>query len=273
VLEVGLRLHHTYGTPVIPGSALKGLAATFCHTSWGQAHLSSVDEPVGDFRRGGRYHALLFGTTEASGEIEFHDAWLTPESLGTAFHLDVMTPHHREWQLDKAAPSDLDSPVPVSFLSVSGMFDVRLSWAGPSGVPNAQIDAWTALAMDLVIAALDERGIGGKTRSGYGRLTRTGVAAATPAPRRIDPPKAGERVEARLLVDKTRNGGWKAVHVASQLAGSIVNTADVPASQVAGDAVELIVHHANPRAIGFSYPTGPASPGQPRRAHAKARPR
>lgn len=27
VLETGIRLHHTYGLPIIPGSALKGLAA------------------------------------------------------------------------------------------------------------------------------------------------------------------------------------------------------------------------------------------------------
>src|SRR5208282_6501432 len=34
VLKMGLRLHHTYGTPIIPGSALKGLASHYCHGVW-----------------------------------------------------------------------------------------------------------------------------------------------------------------------------------------------------------------------------------------------
>ncbi len=35
VLETGIRLHHTYGMPIIPGSALKGLAAHYCDQIWG----------------------------------------------------------------------------------------------------------------------------------------------------------------------------------------------------------------------------------------------
>ena len=37
VLETGLRLHHTYGMPILPGSALKGLAAHYCDQVWGSA--------------------------------------------------------------------------------------------------------------------------------------------------------------------------------------------------------------------------------------------
>lgn len=36
VLETGLTLNHTYGTPMIPGTALKGLAAHYCHKAWGE---------------------------------------------------------------------------------------------------------------------------------------------------------------------------------------------------------------------------------------------
>ena len=36
VLEAGLRLHHTYGVPLVPGSALKGLAAHYAHEVWGE---------------------------------------------------------------------------------------------------------------------------------------------------------------------------------------------------------------------------------------------
>src|SRR5438552_14188356 len=51
VLETGIRLHHTYGLPLVPGSALKGLAAHYCNQVWG---------PTGEkFRRDtGEYHRL-----------------------------------------------------------------------------------------------------------------------------------------------------------------------------------------------------------------------
>ena len=42
VLECGLRLHHTYGTPIIPGSALKGLTAHYCRDVWGQRRSSAI---------------------------------------------------------------------------------------------------------------------------------------------------------------------------------------------------------------------------------------
>src|SRR5437660_6750837 len=35
ILETGITLHHTYGVPMIPGTALKGLAAHYCDQVWG----------------------------------------------------------------------------------------------------------------------------------------------------------------------------------------------------------------------------------------------
>ena len=79
VLEIGITLHHTYGVPVIPGSALKGLAAAYCAKVWGE-----TGETCETYRRepvGASYRAL-FGTGDDSGCIVFHDAWILPESLG-----------------------------------------------------------------------------------------------------------------------------------------------------------------------------------------------
>jgi CRISPR-associated protein Cmr6 len=64
VLETGLRLHHTYGVPIIPGSALKGLASHYANDVWGQRHDATASEANTVFRRGGAYHSLLFGTTD-----------------------------------------------------------------------------------------------------------------------------------------------------------------------------------------------------------------
>ena len=101
--------------PILPGSALKGLAAYYCDQVW-----RTTEEK---FKKGGTYHRLLFGTTDDSGCITFHDAWYVPEaSDATPLKLDVMTPHHPKWNdiSEPVAPTDFDSPIPVPFLSVTG---------------------------------------------------------------------------------------------------------------------------------------------------------
>lgn len=263
VLETGLRLHHTYGVPIIPGSALKGLASHYCHDVWGQRHAEAPPEENPLFRRDGSYHRLLFGTSDDGGVITFHDAWITPASLSEgALRLDVITPHHPKWQTNEAPPTDFDSPVPVSFLSVAGTFEVRLSWSGPAAAPPAQRESWPTLAMKLLQEALDEWGIGGKTSSGYGRLVHADAlrtarqvpTTANPA-RQVTLPTPGEIVETQLLEERTRKGGWKARHEPSGLGGPIQNTSDVPADKKVGDRLKLIVAAVNDRELSFRYPT------------------
>jgi CRISPR-associated protein Cmr6 len=261
VLETGLRLHHTYGLPIIPGSALKGLASHYCSDVWGQRHADVPAEENRPFRPREPYHSLLFGTTEDGGAIAFHDALITPESLDRgALRLDVMTPHHPKWQNNEAAPTDFDSPNPVSFVSVSGTFDIRLSWVGPIDTPSDQSEAWTALAMKILCEALAEWGVGGKTSSGYGRLAASGTAANSKPPTpvvRTAPPASGTLVDAKLLAErsKSKTAGWRALHEPSGLSGPIVNTGDVPAEKNPGDLVRLKVHSVNQREISFRYPT------------------
>jgi CRISPR-associated protein Cmr6 len=167
VLETGLTLHHTYGTPVIPGSALKGLSSHYCQAVWGPQNAG--------FNKGGEYYKLFFGATEDSGHMVFHDAWIKPESLIDDPKLgllpDVMTPHHGDYYMADAddnerAPTDFDSPVPVQFLSVGGRFCfvVTCDVEGPDG------EAWAGLALRLLTEALRDWGVGGKTSSAYGRM-------------------------------------------------------------------------------------------------------
>jgi len=201
VLETGIQLHHTYGMPIIPGSALKGLAAHYCDQVWGPTDkrfkkpTKTEDEAYRKFLAGkgpkpeDNFHRLLFGNTDDSGCITFHDAWLTlnsPEPLV----LDVMTPHHPKWLDGSVAPTDFDSPTPVPFLSATGTFRVAVSWHGPE---DKEATCWTERALELLCDALKNWGIGGKTTSGYGRMvdlkdTRfvktspSGMTVATPRP-------------------------------------------------------------------------------------------
>jgi CRISPR-associated protein Cmr6 len=213
VIEAGLRLHHTYGTPLIPGSALKGLTEHYCHDVYG-----TVDE---QYQRGNAYHNLLFGTTDDSGVIRFEDAWMHPDSLGSrdqGLLADVMTPHHQKWQTDdNVAPTDFDSPIPVPFVSVAGRFHVAVCWQGPD---HPQAEAWTDRAMELLQAALAEWGIGGKTSSGYGRLLadertkpiQSASASESSRTERPEPAKApkrqvGSKVKVKVLEPHTKIKG------------------------------------------------------------------
>jgi len=258
VLEAGIRLHQIYGTPLIPGSALKGLAAHYCHEVWGQIQNDKAEEETKKFRNDGDYHRILFGDTDKSGRgmIAFHDAWILPESLKGALRMDVMTPHHQDWQTQKQAPTDFDSPVPVSFLSVSGTFQCLLSWAGPMDHSPEEIQQWLKLAQALLTEALSEWGAGAKTSSGYGRLVPPESLPKQNAsgikPKQVSY-KAGDSVQAVLCEERTKKGGWKAKEKETEMIGPINNSPNVPASLHAGNEVTLEIASFTDK-IAFNYP-------------------
>lgn len=173
-LEFSLRLHPLYGVPIIPGSAIKGLAAHYCHEVWGDGDAK--------FKRDGEFHRLIFGVADDGGVIIFHDAWITPDSLGTgALVRDIMTPHHPDWQVEGVegtAPTDFDSPIPVNCLSVSGGFRFAISWSSPTADGAESREKWLTLVGELIEEAVSDWGIGGKTSSGYGRMAEGGGARA-----------------------------------------------------------------------------------------------
>jgi CRISPR-associated protein Cmr6 len=155
VLETSIALHHTYGVPCIPGSALKGLARHFAEAKrvegWNSEHSK-----------------IVFGNDKKSddavaGYITFFDALYVPNSgeKEQALHSDVMTVHHANYYMKgNVAPADWDDPNPVPFISATGTY--LLALAGP--------EDWTKPTFKLLEFALAEEGIGAKTSSGYGRL-------------------------------------------------------------------------------------------------------
>jgi CRISPR-associated protein Cmr6 len=195
VLEAGIALHPLYGVPYIPGSALKGLAAHYCHTVWGswneafqepleikkeskdskeekEASLQDENTPGrGDFYR------VLFGTTDEAGIVVFHDALISQASLQPrrgGLLEDVLTPHHKAYYGgENAAPSDFDDPVPITFLSMTGDFCFVLTSNGEDTEGEAR--AWVDVAFQILTEALRDWGIGGKTSSGYGRIELTPI--------------------------------------------------------------------------------------------------
>lgn len=177
--DVGLTLHRTWGVPVLPGSAIKGLLAHFVaaaegeHADWtGPGYDSEGKRLV--TQPGSRY-AELFGMPALEGEdaadaargtLVVHDAlWLPPTDKDAVIPVarDVLTVHHKEYYENGGIPNDWDDPNPVPFLSVRPrcQFLFALSCADP--VRLAKACAWLK-------EALSAWGIGGKTSSGYGRM-------------------------------------------------------------------------------------------------------
>ena len=176
VLETGLTLEHTYGTPIIPGSALKGLASHYCSQVWGPQNPGFlIHNGKGTVKQAGDFAKILFGDADGAGFITFHDGWITPDSLArqnSGLTIDVMTPHHGDYYSSKAgsAPTDYDDPNPVLFLTVTGKFHIALSCSDTSDTGRQ----WVSLAFRIVSEALSSWGIGGKTFAGYGRMKLVG---------------------------------------------------------------------------------------------------
>ncbi len=158
VLETSITLHHTYGVPYIPGSALKGLAASF------------ADKRLGEpWKKGHPVYKAVFGDTNNAGYITFFDALFIPGSghKGRVLYPDVITVHHPKYYQEEknVPPSDWDSPNPVPFLSATGKYLIAL--AAPDLGKDSQ---WINKTFEILRFALQEMGIGAKTSSGYGRM-------------------------------------------------------------------------------------------------------
>ncbi len=259
VLETGICLHHTYGVPVIPGSALKGLASHYCDQVWGLTHWGDkAPQENKDYRRCGPFHNLLFGTTADGGVIRFEDAWILPESLTTdkeGLLRDVMTPHHTDWQTDPTTPpTDFDSPVPVSYVSAAGRFHVAVSW---QGADHPDCWRWAGHAFLLLQEALKEWGVGGKTSSGYGRMAAANLETSAPNPSaetrtsttKLQGPvhKRGEKI----AVTRIEGAQGKVRFVARDGFVGHIAVGDPPAVEP-GQTVELWVVNVSPQGYTLS---------------------
>lgn len=193
--EVGLTVHRSWGTPVIPGTALKGLVSGYVDAAYGPdpdapvstgANRGDWAAPTWKGRRivepPGQWHAAIFGSPAVDsghrhgfkGGVVFHDALYIPEGNSCEpYEVDVLTVHQKpyydhgggEW------PNDWNDPVPVGFISVKPRARFLLALEGP---PRAR-----DLALELLLSALEDRGVGGKTSLGYGLIDTTPIPPST----------------------------------------------------------------------------------------------
>jgi CRISPR-associated protein Cmr6 len=157
VLETAITLSRTYGVPVIPGSAVKGLVHAYAMAAR-KAKLENAlshEQCLALFGHGGDDGA-------ESGAVIFHDAWWVPDSAKTPLVAEIVTVHHQEYyggKQDKA--TDFDSPIPAPQIAARGSFLFAVECGEKAGADYA---------CKLLEDALQAWGIGGKTAAGYGRF-------------------------------------------------------------------------------------------------------
>ncbi|HKR49617.1 MAG TPA: type III-B CRISPR module RAMP protein Cmr6 [Pseudonocardiaceae bacterium] len=153
VHETALTLSPTYGVPVLPGTALKGLAAAAAQL----AGWSELDDTLFGTPRPGR------PSTAHRGSVLIWDGVPTepPELV-----LDVLTPHVKAYYdsanttgTPAAEPAEYHNPVPVRFLAVEKTSFRAYVLGPPRDVGRC---------VELISSGLEELGIGGKTAAGYG---------------------------------------------------------------------------------------------------------
>ncbi len=207
-----------------------------------------------------RAHGLDAGAS--AGAVVFHDALYVPRSCADdrPFAADVLTVHQKAYYDSEGAtsPNDYDSPNPVAFLTVRPgarlLFALSGRRTGPSS-PSGSCETRSTAGASAGRPALDTGGWSRRRGSTAAvTATRPAVGHAGAGGASV---KAGDRVDAVLLDERTKKGGWKALHERSGLAGAIQNSGDVPVTKNAGDRVGLVVAFASAREVAFRFPTEP----------------
>jgi CRISPR-associated protein Cmr6 len=202
VLDTSITLDRNTGMPLIPGSALKGLARTVGLVAVAEKlTFANAVDPVKrladleawivnsddlnnaaalDLLRAdilGTPHVSIdpkaiqraidfrtvFGTTRDAGKIVFVDGIYAGDTLPT-YYIDIMNPHFSKYYTGSDAPSDDQNPVPVSYLTVAKgqPFWFAIFPRMPSAAPPLK------RARAWLIRGLKEFGVGAKTARGSG---------------------------------------------------------------------------------------------------------
>ncbi len=150
VLETDITLHHLYGIPFIPGSALKGLTRAY-----------------------------------VTGEIEgYKSDKIDNDNEEVKRIFDIMNPHYPEYynslKSSKTTPPTNDQqPNPITFLTVTNTtFTFALALRNPNDLEHKddlnKTKGWLQ-------EALQKYGVGGKTSAGYGYFRKVDDKDTAPA--------------------------------------------------------------------------------------------
>ena len=208
VLETSLTLHHIFGIPYIPASALKGVVRMVSFWEIAEKENKKTDNDIKNLQeqlydseisssdsKDILKHKLLFGTQGFKGLLVFLDAFPEIQDNQDIFELDVMTPHYSNYYTKGEPPGDWGNPKPITFLTVKKgitfcfnvlfdnfraeeiLKDDRFSQEIKNLIGSWKNSNFSGLSSEiegLLEDSLKEFGVGAKTRLGYGIFERQG---------------------------------------------------------------------------------------------------
>lgn len=175
--ETSMTLHHIYGIPYIPGSAIKGVTkhwavqklAAHLFQSKNNNDFEKTLKEISENLENGKENDIIvddiefndlikiFGTQKKAGEVIFMDAF----PIGDInLKMDIMNTHYQDYYKGDKPPADWLNPNPIKFLTVE-----ETSFQFYLLSKNQKL---LIIAEKLLKEALKESGIGAKTSLGYG---------------------------------------------------------------------------------------------------------
>jgi len=177
VLETDITLHHLYGIPFLPASALKGLTRAYVTGEIEEYKSDTIDTDSEEIKR-------IFGSQDHAGTVIFFDAM--PLKGHTNFVLDIMNPHYPEYYSGNQPPTNDQNPVPVTFLTVTNTtFTFALA---PRHVNKEQHLKDVEQVKTWLQEALQKYGVGGKSSAGYGYFKKAMPSSEPPQLERTEEP-------------------------------------------------------------------------------------
>ncbi len=169
VLESSMTLHHLYGFPYIPATALKGIARAFALYGEGRA-CEDTDKRLNPVAQVDGQAQEVFGTQNQAGKVIFFDSY--PTAFPT-LEVDVVNVHYQDYYSKGDVPGDWMSPVPSFFLAVAPKTHFNFYLASRNGELLESAKEW-------LHKGLTQLGIGGKTNAGYGYFEEAKNDTAAP---------------------------------------------------------------------------------------------
>ncbi|MCX7948318.1 MAG: type III-B CRISPR module RAMP protein Cmr6 [candidate division WOR-3 bacterium] len=178
--ETSMTLHHIYGIPYIPGSAVKGVTRHWSIRKFADQVYQTTKQKNQTFEEilkelskalengednidieinGIRFSDLIqiFGTQRQAGKVIFMDAYPV-EDIKLA--MDIMNVHYSDYYSGDEPPADWQTPVPIKFLTVE---KTKFKF-----IILSRNEVLLSKAEKLLKEALEYHGIGAKTSLGYG---------------------------------------------------------------------------------------------------------
>jgi CRISPR-associated protein Cmr6 len=168
VYETSITLHHIYGVPYIPASAIKGSFRSYLIHKYFENELKKYDDYSkfeNEILFKTKWFVDIFGTEDIQGKVYFFDSF----SNNIDIKKDIMNPHYPDYYDKKQPPTDTQNPKPINFLTISGKFEFMFGVKEDFEVKikDTKYNILEFIENELQ-NSLKEFGIGAKTSVGYG---------------------------------------------------------------------------------------------------------